>query len=188
VSDKGGGRKSSRSRETRGSSVDIWLPELQATAVGDWRTATVGESMMGVAPHISLMYPWLPPADLSVGVERLALAIADVSAFAIEVDTVGTFAEVVWIAPKRAREFRILMEKIAKAFPECSAYEGRVEVPQPHITVALAGSRDETPLLKNRVERWLDACGPIRLSVVEVSVVAQDDQGRSQYHQLRLLG
>ena len=92
----------------------------------------------GVPAHVTLLYPFLPPADIDDGVlTRLADAVQSVAAFDCVFARTEWFGDqVVWLAPEPAAPFNRLTAAIWQAFPDHPPYAGaHLDDPTPHLTV-----------------------------------------------------
>jgi 2'-5' RNA ligase len=130
----------------------------------------------GVPPHITLMFPFVPPAGLTeLTIDLLASLIATAAQFDFALTRVSEFEQgLVYLEPDPAAPFVRLTGRIGGEF-SLLPYGGAFgEHPIPHLTVAIpesgmtlrqvAGQLDaELPLLLRAEEAWLmvgsDAAG-----------------------------
>lgn len=105
--------------------------------VGRFRARLDRAAGWGVAPHVTVLYPFLPPRRLDGGVLRaLATAVASVPAFDVTFARVRWFGDTaVWLAPEPAEPFRSLTMAVWRSFPECPPYGGAHAGVVPHLTV-----------------------------------------------------
>ncbi|GAB2571894.1 hypothetical protein Aab01nite_03930 [Paractinoplanes abujensis] len=91
----------------------------------------------GVPAHITVLFPFLPPADLDEHVlARVGQAAASVPAFWCTLATVGWFGDrVVWLAPQPAGPFVALTAAVTSRFPSVRPYEGAFDEVVPHLTI-----------------------------------------------------
>src|ERR1700744_4733736 len=76
-------------------------------AVGEHRARLDASARVGVPAHVTVLYPFLPPA----------LLFAGFPAFAFTLDRVGWFGDdVVWLGPRDEGPFRALTERAFSAF------------------------------------------------------------------------
>ncbi|MEZ0493428.1 2'-5' RNA ligase family protein [Kineococcus sp. TBRC 1896] len=102
----------------------------------------------GVPPHLTVLYPFLPPSQLNEQtLSTLAAAVTTVASFTVTFAATAWFgSEVLWLAPTPEQPLRQLTTAVFSAFPDHPPYGGAhgtdpADV-QPHLTVgegALAG-------------------------------------------------
>jgi 2'-5' RNA ligase len=91
---------------------------------------------VGVPPHVTLLFPFMPVAALRAPHRRvLAEIAATVEPFDVRFAAVGRFPGVVWLMPEPATRFSALTEAIATRFPEYPPYEGAFDEVIPHLTL-----------------------------------------------------
>jgi 2'-5' RNA ligase len=128
-----------------GTLIDM-QPELSAVIVavseaeplvGRLRAALDVHSAFGLPAHVTLMFPFLPPAELDAAAHTaLAEVIAAAPAFDVVFDRVGWFDEdAAWLAPEPAEPFRALTRALSKRFG-LLPYEGvhGTDI-TPHLTI-----------------------------------------------------
>ena len=114
--------------------VSRWFPGPRATALVVPVPAAdhVVPTVAGMPPHITVLYPFLPPARIS---DRLLASLgrlfAGVAAFEFKLDRIGWFGEeVVWLGPRDPTPFSILTSLTFTAFPSCPPYGGQFPDPR----------------------------------------------------------
>jgi 2'-5' RNA ligase len=123
--------------------------------------------------HITVLYPFLPPAGISepllVSLGRL---FAGFAAFEFTLDRVGWFGEqVVWLGPRDPAPFRALASAACTAFPDCPPYGGQhAGPPQPHLTIGQSGGHSAAVL--RAAAESVRACLPIEATAAEVVLMA----------------
>lgn len=121
------------------------VPEAEAR-VGALRAALDPGAALGVPAHVTIMFPFLPPARLDDGVlAALGEVFAAAPAFEVRFTRVGWFGEdSVWWAPEPAEPFVALTAAVAERF-DLQPYEGAYDAVVPHLTV---GHRAPLPQLR----------------------------------------
>ena len=117
------------------SAVLLCVPEAEQL-VGPWRQEHDPSAARGVPAHVTLLYPFLPAAEVDAGVlGELEWFFAGVDAFRLQFDAVGEFAAagVVFLAPTTP-ELAELTAALARRWPECPPYAGKHDRPVPHLT------------------------------------------------------
>ncbi|WP_369056236.1 2'-5' RNA ligase family protein [Kineococcus terrestris] len=119
------------------SAVIVPVPAAE-DVVGEHRTRLDRAAGWGVPAHLTVLYPFVPPAELDQRVlDALAAAVATVEA--VEVVFAGTAwfgSEVLWLAPHPEEPLRRLTGAVHEAFPDHPPYGGAFDGVQPHLTVA----------------------------------------------------
>ncbi|HZE38852.1 MAG TPA: 2'-5' RNA ligase family protein [Stackebrandtia sp.] len=91
----------------------------------------------GIVPHVTVMHPFLPAADIDDETRaELARVFASVDAFDATFARCGRFPGLVYLAPEPAGPFRALTAAITERWPTIVAYEGKYGDPEPHMSVA----------------------------------------------------
>ena len=136
--------------------------------VRDLRMRYDPSAAAGIPPHITLMFPFTPPPDLTEGnIDTLEEVIGRARAVDFSLTRVGQFEQgVVYLAPEPARPFADLTQEIGRQFglqPFGGAFG---ENPVTHLTVAILDSplkrRDlaielatELPIRVKAEQAWL---------------------------------
>jgi len=123
------------------SAILVPVPEAEPV-VGRLRARLDSSATLGVPAHVTVLYPFVPPAELTPAViETAAAAVASVAAFDCRFASARWFGEnVLWLAPEPDDPFRALIAAVQAAFPAYPPYGGTVTAVIPHLTV---GDRPE---------------------------------------------
>ena len=118
------------------SALIVTVPEAEP-AVQRHRERLDRAASWGVPAHITVLFPFLPPADIDERVlDTLGRAAASVPAFFLTLDKLGWFGErVVWLAPSPAEPFQQLTAAVTARFPAARPYEGAFDEVIPHLTL-----------------------------------------------------
>jgi 2'-5' RNA ligase len=157
------------------SALLLTVPAAEA-AVGPHRARLDPSARDGVPAHITVLYPFLPPAEIGpdalAGLSRL---FAGVPRFAFTLDQVRWFGEsVVWLGASDELPFRALTELAAEAYPACSPYGGIHEDVVPHLTIGQGGEVAELGAAAEAVRPLL----PIVTEATEVTLMTGPDPRR----------
>lgn len=140
------------------TAVLVLVPEAEA-AVAEHRAHLDMAASWGVPAHLSVVYPFVPPADVDDHVlARLAAAVGSVPAFDCEFPRTEWFGEdVLWLAPEPDEPFRELTRAVVAAFPAHRPYGGLYDDVIPHLTVGelRLGSADELAAAERAVHAHL---------------------------------
>ncbi len=161
-------------RRERESAVSLPVPEAEAL-VGAWRQRFDRSASVGVPAHITLLYPFLPPAQIGAGdVERLAAVFADTPATAFSLVAVRRFPAVLYLAPEPDAFFRGLMSRIWSLYPQTPPYGGAFQEVIPHLTVAQA----DDPAVLDEVEAAVSPRLPVAARAAEAWLEVEGDDDR----------
>jgi hypothetical protein len=124
----------------------------------------------GVPAHITVLYPFLPPAGISAPLlVSLGRLFAGFAAFEFTLDRVGWFGEeVVWLGPRDPAPFSALTSAAFTAFPSCPPYGGQHAEVIPHLTIGHVGGLRALGAAAESVRPSL----PIEATAVEVILMA----------------
>ena len=140
-----------------------------------------------VPAHVTILYPFMPPALIDSGViaELRAIATA-VRCFEYRLAETRRFPVSLYLAPQPEDSFAALTAAVFRAFPDYPPFEGKFATVVPHVTVAHA---DEAQLCEIEVElRIALASGsPLRARCSEM-VLIENSSGRWEELQRLPLG
>lgn len=147
------------------SAVVVPVPEAEPR-VGALRAALDPSAALGVPAHVTIMFPFVPPAQLDDGVlAAIGEVFAAAPAFEIEFSKVGWFEEAVWWAPEPAAPFVALTRSVSARFG-LKPYEGAHDGITPHLTI---GHR--APIERLRAAEAEVAAGPPVRAAVRSAVL-----------------
>jgi hypothetical protein len=152
------------------SALIVEVPEAEP-AVARLRERLDASAPLGVPAHITVLYPFLPPAEIGPPVlAELERLFAAVSSFRFRLGRTAWFGhEVLWLAPDNPGPFSALTERAVRAFPAFPPYGGQFEVVVPHLTVG-----DGHPLSDLRAaEESVQPCLPIDAHATAVTLITQ---------------
>jgi 2'-5' RNA ligase len=95
------------------------------------------ESMLRVPAHITVLFPFVPLAQLDAAAETLCDLCADVQPFDLTLDGYGHFPTVVYLKPADPAPIKALFQRIHAMYPEYPPYRGAFgnDDITPHMTV-----------------------------------------------------
>jgi len=157
--------------------VPIRLPAALAAV----RLRETFDGPLGVPGHVTLLYPFAPPASIDGGVlAAVAAVVGNVPAFDARFREVRRFDAgagspegVVWLAPEPEERFSALIDALTKAFPGHPPYGGMHETVIPHVSLA-ALDRRHAQAVEAEARRWL----PFRRRVDAVTLIVEGADGR----------
>lgn len=121
------------------------VPVPTATAaVAPWRERLDPLAVHGVPAHVTVLFPFVPPDEISEDVVRsLQGLFAGVAPFDFVLDRVAWFGDtVLYLAPTPAAPFVALTTLVQTRFPAYAPYEGAYDDVTPHVTVGDRGGVD----------------------------------------------
>jgi 2'-5' RNA ligase len=107
-------------------------------AIDRYRRRLDPSSWFGMPAHVTVLYPFMAPAEISDAVlGELEAVFAACDGFDFTLSEVRWFDDrVVYLAPSPVVAFRALTSAVTAKFPEYPPYEGAFDEVQPHVTVA----------------------------------------------------
>lgn len=153
----------------------VVLPEAEPL-VGDVRARYDPAAAEGVPAHVTVVYPFLPPASISAPVIRsLQDMFARYAGFRVGFGELRRFPGVLYLSPRPDATFRRLTEAVVERFPEAPPYGGQFTEIVPHLTLAHAAS----PARLDEIEaEFLEAASgrlPIHAACREVTMIERQN-------------
>ncbi len=150
--------------------VRIPLPPAIAHVRRRWDS----NAAMGVPPHVTILYPFLPSVALTQPVRRsLEAAIHGVTPFDVTFATVDRFPDAIYLVPEPAGPFIELTHAVSARYPDHPPYGGAYEAVVPHLTVA-----DTPGASLDELRRTIRPALPIHHMVSAVEVLVDDGDQR----------
>jgi 2'-5' RNA ligase len=150
------------------SAVLVRVPAAEA-AVAKHRERFDLAAGWGVPAHVTVLYPFVPPAAIDEQVlAKLARAAATVPQFRAQWRRTGWFGtDVLWLAPEPESSFRALTAAVWRAFPDHPPYEGQFDDVVPHLTIGNGVPLDDLRAAEREVMMRL----PITMQVNAVELM-----------------
>lgn len=112
------------------------VPEAEST-VSRLREQHDPSAALGVPAHITILYPFMAPAEISRDVlDRIRYALRHCRPFAFSVDQVARLPKVLYLAPDPPEPFAELTTALVAGIPGYLPYRGIHARIIPHLTVA----------------------------------------------------
>ncbi|HZM82355.1 MAG TPA: 2'-5' RNA ligase family protein [Candidatus Limnocylindrales bacterium] len=155
------------------SALIVAVPEAEP-AVRDLRSKLDRAYAWGVPAHVTVLYPFVPPDQLTAAVLReVAATVVAQPRFRVTFERVSWFGEdVLWLQPSPDDPFRALTSVIWQRFPSCPPYGGAHDDVIPHLTV---GHDHPLPILREAAAT-ATARLPITARVGAVRLIAGTDE------------
>ena len=164
------------------SAVLIPVPQADSV-VGRYRYEYDPVAAAGVPAHVTLVVPWLPPAEITdAELAELETELSDVRAFDFALTRVDWFGRrVLWVAPEPADPFLKLTHRIADHF-NTPPWDDEFDEVVPHLTVAHASDGVELVPIAADVATRL----PVRCRAEEVWVMVGGGGRWERRHRISL--
>jgi 2'-5' RNA ligase len=146
----------------------VALPDLEPV-VGEWR-ARYDTQFTGAPAHVTVLFPWIPPADLTESDLAVVGQLAnDWQPFEVCFAEFRTFDGPVvhYLAPEPADPFVALTDDVCTVWPEYPPYGGAVDEVVPHLTVAVGADAEQAAEFRAAIGALL----PVRTIAAELTVV-----------------
>jgi hypothetical protein len=145
------------------------------SAVGRHRARLDEAARDGVPAHITVLYPFLPPAGIGEPLlASLGSLFAGFAAFEFTLDRVGWFGKnVVWLGPRDPAPFSALTSLVFTAFPPCRPYGGQHPEMIPHLTIGHDGGQQAL----HAAAKSVGPCLPIEANAAEVTLMTGPHPG-----------
>jgi hypothetical protein len=157
------------------SALVVLAPEAEPL-VKDYRDQHDPSAAVGVPAHLTVLYPFHPPALAPAVTARLAALFAEFAPFDYSLIELRRFPGVLYLAPEPAAPFRALTRRVNEFFPDFPPYGGKFADIIPHLTLAQLEDPDR---LETVAAHFHAACGPrlpLRLRAEAVALM-DNDQG-----------
>jgi 2'-5' RNA ligase len=139
----------------------VLVPEAESV-VSEVRARHDPSVQLGVPAHVTLLFPFMPPAAISASVQgSLRSLFAQFQSFSVRFVEVRRWPQEAYLSPEPSAPFIALTHGLASAFPEYPPYEGRHAQIVPHLTVA-QGSAAAAEQALEEMSALLAEAGPIQ--------------------------
>jgi 2'-5' RNA ligase len=153
----------------------VLVPEAEPV-VSEVRARHDPSVQLGVPAHVTLLFPFMPPAAVSTSVQDSLLSLfAGFESFSARFAEVCRWPQEAYLAPQPSAPFIALTRAIAAAFPEHPPYEDRHADIVPHLTVA-QGSAAAAEQASAEMSALLEQAGPI-YSICKAATLLENSRG-----------
>jgi 2'-5' RNA ligase len=140
----------------------VLVPEAEAL-VGPFRSRYDPVAPLGMPPHVTILFPFLPESDLGPELlARLERHFAGFEPFDYEFRRTGVFPGILYLRPEPEAPFSEIIEATLALFPTLEPYGEPGLEPSPHLTVAHADTEAELEEIRSSFEESLARHGAIR--------------------------
>jgi 2'-5' RNA ligase len=167
------------------SALGIAVPEAEPL-VKEWRDRFDSSAAAGVPAHITILYPFVPPSEITAKVlAELREFFAQFTAFEFTLSELRRFPTVLYLAPSPAEPFKALIGAVVKRYPDCPPYGGEFSVSEviPHLTIAAVDEAKQLDDIEREFTNRHGAQLPIKARVHEVLLI-ENSSGRWETRQV----
>jgi 2'-5' RNA ligase len=159
-------RRLARRRHKPQSALIVPVPSAEP-AVAKWRARHDPSAAFGMPAHVTVLYPFLAPDEITHTVERdLESVLRSYPAFAFTLVGVDRFPGVLYLATEPVEPFRELAAALQGQWPDYPPYGGAFETVVPHVTVIQGNEPAEAA-------PELEQAAPIEAEATEVWLMAE---------------
>jgi 2'-5' RNA ligase len=170
------------------SALIVPIPEAEFL-VSRFRERFDTSAAVGVPAHVTLLYPFKPPAEIAIAVvQKLAEFFSRVECFHTSFTHANRFPGVLYLAPEPDEMFRRLTKWIAIQFPETPPYGGKFAEVIPHLTIADVGNTQLLNAITDEFERAAKGRLPIHATIKEVCLIDNQSGQWTTRKKFRLSG
>jgi RNA 2',3'-cyclic 3'-phosphodiesterase len=147
---------------------DVW-PAIQAIR------ATHDRQLRRWMPHVTLLYPFVPRADLAAAAPVARAALATVAPFEVRLARFEVFRHrggtaTVWLAPEPKEALVAVHDALARLFPACDAVGRFGGGFTPHLSVGQARGPAALDAFRREFEGWT----PLAFRATRVAIIVRE--------------
>ena len=153
------------------SALVVLVPEAEFL-VAAFRNQYDPSAALGVPAHVTILYPFKPPQDLTAEViQSLEELFSGFPKFRTSFAESRRFPGVLYLAPKPVEIFHRLIGLVTKRFPETPPYAGQFVEVVPHLTVAQVSDSERLEEIATDFEEQATECLPIQAFVDQIALL-----------------
>ena len=165
------------------SALIVAVPEAEPL-VKEWRDRFDSSAAVGVPAHITLLYPFMPPHEITSDVlAGLRQIFAHFAAFEFTLPELRRFPKVLYLAPSPAEPFKALTHAVVQRYPDYPPYGGGYSEVIPHLTIADVEEAGQLDAIERDFIRQHGAQLPVKASATEVLLIENTTSGRWETRQ-----
>jgi 2'-5' RNA ligase len=156
------------------SALLVLIPEIEDLVAG-YRRLYDSSAIMGVPAHITVLYPFKPPSELTPNVmATLQELFATFPAFITLLGELRRFPDVLYLAPKPDGPFRNLTRLITSRFKETPPYAGKFAENVPHLTIAQTSDQESLNEIAADFRQASSGRLPVKAAVSKVTLMVNE--------------
>ena len=153
------------------SALMALIPEAEGL-VKSFRDRFDPSAAKGVPAHITILFPFKPPLELTPVVDEVLRGLFSASpSFKVSLSRLGRFPDALYLSPEPEEPFHRLTRLVTERFPEHEPYEGEFAQNIPHLTIAQLPEPDHLDDITVDFQRAAHGRLPIRATVDEVALM-----------------
>ena len=157
------------------SALVVLVPESEVL-VGPIRERYDRSATLGVPAHITILYPFKPPREITPTViSTLQGLFRRFAPFPYALSELRTFPDVLYLAPKPSDPFITLTQVVADLFPETPPYGGAFPGIIPHMTIAHHEGGEQLDRLMAEIQPTIRSRPAIQATATEVTLLDNAD-------------
>ncbi|CAG0936116.1 hypothetical protein TFLX_04982 [Thermoflexales bacterium] len=165
------------------SALIIAVPEAEPL-VKQLRERFDSSAAMGVPAHLTILYPFMPPSEITPEVlAELRKLFAQFAAFEFTLPETRCFPDVLFLSPSPAEPFKALTHAIIKRYPDYPPYGGAFTEVVPHLTIADMDEPDQLEAIQRDFLNQHGAQLPVKAMASEVLLI-ENTSGRWEVRQM----
>jgi 2'-5' RNA ligase len=159
------------------------VPEAERY-IGRYRERYDPSARRNVPAHVTILYPFVPLAQIDAGViARLREIAAGVRRFDYRLAQTRRFPVALYLAPEPDHWFAALTDAVWAAFPDYPPFEGKFTTVVPHVTVAHG---DEPQLCEIEVELRIALAAGVQAHCSEMVLIESSSGRWEEMHRFAL--
>ena len=165
------------------SALVVLIPEAE-DLVRDFRRQFDPSAAAGVPAHVTIVYPFKPPFELTAEtIAALHDLFSKTASFEVSFTGPKRFPGVLYLSPEPDELFRCLTERVTEQFPDALPYGGEFADIVPHLTIAHRDDSSQLDSIAADFERQANVRSPIRSAVREVTLMDnQSGRWEARHH------
>ena len=164
------------------SALIIAAPEAEPL-VKELRDRFDSSAAVGVPAHITILYPFMPPSEITPAVlAELSEFFAQFAAFEFTLPETRRFPTVLYLGPSPDEPFQSLMHAVDERYPEKPPYGGAFTEVIPHLTIADVDKADQLEDIEREFMYQHGAQLPVKAAANEVLLI-ENTSGRWEVRQ-----
>ena len=165
------------------SALIIAAPEAEPL-VKAWRERFDSSAATGVPAHITILYPFMPPGEItSVVLAELREFFAQFAAFDFALTELQRFPTVLYLSPLPVEPFKDLISAVVERYPAYPPYGGAFSEVIPHLTIADVDQPEKLDDIEREFLQQHGAQLPVKACVHEV-LLLENSSGRWETRQV----
>ena len=153
------------------SALVVLVPESEVW-VDPIRERYDRSAALGVPAHITVLYPFKPPHEITTTViSTLQGLFRRFATFSYALSKLQTFPDVLYLAPEPSAPFVALTQAVADVFPQTPPYGGAFTEIIPHMTIAHHEGGEQLADLVDEIQTTIQSYAAIQANATAVTLL-----------------